>query len=198
MPTTILDPMPPEVEALIRRRRELGQDLHDEVWKGNYHLVPGPHPRHGDVQRQLLVVLDEPTRQAGLLLAGDRLRPGRLYRDRNCAGPSRRVQPAGVELDPAAVDSAYQRAHVLQRAVGIDRGSEPCHQGMDQGAAAALRRSQPVEPALGGRNRRHLPTIGGDQQRARGLYMRGGGLLRPPRRSATVAIGAARVGRLSR
>ena len=68
MPTTILDPMPPEVEALIRRRRELGQDLHDEVWKGNYHLVPGPHPRHGDVQRQLLVVLDEPTRQAGLLL----------------------------------------------------------------------------------------------------------------------------------
>lgn len=48
--TMILGAPPPEVAALIERRRALGQDLYDEVWGGVYHMVPGPHPAHGIVQ----------------------------------------------------------------------------------------------------------------------------------------------------
>lgn len=36
----------PDSEVIARRRR-LGQDAHDEIWQGEYHMVPGPHLRHG-------------------------------------------------------------------------------------------------------------------------------------------------------
>ena len=68
MSTTILGPMPPEVQELIRRRKKLGQDIYDEVWEGNYHMVPGPHPRHSIVQGELFALLREPLQRTGLLL----------------------------------------------------------------------------------------------------------------------------------
>ena len=34
MPTLVRDPQPAEFEALLERRRRLGQDLFDEVWEG--------------------------------------------------------------------------------------------------------------------------------------------------------------------
>lgn len=37
MPTLVRDPQPMEFEALLERRRKLGQDLLDEVWDGIYH-----------------------------------------------------------------------------------------------------------------------------------------------------------------
>ena len=40
MRTVVLGPRPPELDALIARRRSLGLDTHDEVWKGEYHMAP--------------------------------------------------------------------------------------------------------------------------------------------------------------
>ncbi|MEJ7845708.1 MAG: Uma2 family endonuclease [Acidimicrobiales bacterium] len=46
MRTVVLGPRPAELEALIARRRALGLDTFDEVWEGEYHMSPAPHPRH--------------------------------------------------------------------------------------------------------------------------------------------------------
>jgi Uma2 family endonuclease len=67
VPTLVLDPPPIEVANLIERRRELGQDLLDEVWEGVLHMNPAPHSRHANVQQQLAVLLDPLARMAGLL-----------------------------------------------------------------------------------------------------------------------------------
>jgi Uma2 family endonuclease len=67
MPTLVLDPLPAEFEALLERRRELGQDLLDEVWKGVYHMNPAPHQRHAHIAQQLAELLGAPARDAGLV-----------------------------------------------------------------------------------------------------------------------------------
>ena len=46
MPTLVKDPPPAGFEELLERRRELGQDLLDEVWEGVYHVNPAPAARH--------------------------------------------------------------------------------------------------------------------------------------------------------
>jgi Uma2 family endonuclease len=66
MPTLVLDPHTPELEALKERRRRAGLDRLDEVWNGVLHMVPAPHSRHGKVAQQLAVLLDGPARAAGL------------------------------------------------------------------------------------------------------------------------------------
>ena len=43
VPTLVLDPPPADFEALLERRRKLGQDLLDEVWEGVYHMNPALH-----------------------------------------------------------------------------------------------------------------------------------------------------------
>jgi Uma2 family endonuclease len=55
--TVILGDPPPEIVALIARRHALDQDRSDEVWEGDYHMVPAPHPWHGYVQSALTRVL---------------------------------------------------------------------------------------------------------------------------------------------
>ena len=67
MRTVVLGPRPPELEALIQRRRALGQDRFDEVWEGDYHMVPGPHFRHAAVDSELAVLLRTPAQRAGLV-----------------------------------------------------------------------------------------------------------------------------------
>jgi Uma2 family endonuclease len=66
MPTLVLDPQPVELEALIERRRRLGQDLLDEVWDGVLHMNPAPSGRHADIAQQLAELLGPPARKAGL------------------------------------------------------------------------------------------------------------------------------------
>jgi len=70
MKTVVLGQRPAELEALLARRRALGQDLFDEVWEGEYHMVPAAHPWHGYVDRQLGVVLEPLARTAGLVGTG--------------------------------------------------------------------------------------------------------------------------------
>ncbi len=66
MPTLVHDPQPLEFERLLDRRRQLGQDLFDEVWEGVYHVNPAPHSRHADLESQLHAILRPHARQAGL------------------------------------------------------------------------------------------------------------------------------------
>lgn len=66
MSTVVLGPPPPEVDALLGRRRALGQDRFDEVWEGSVHVSPAPGFAHGRVVSELLAVLRPAARAAGL------------------------------------------------------------------------------------------------------------------------------------
>jgi Uma2 family endonuclease len=70
MRTVVLHPPPLELEQLIDRRRRLGHDLFDEVWEGEYHMVPAPHSAHGRIDQQLAELLGPLVRQAGLSVSG--------------------------------------------------------------------------------------------------------------------------------
>jgi len=67
MTTLVLGTPPPELEALLERRRQAGVDRLDEVWQGVHHMVPGPSFEHACVAQQLAVLLDGPARAAGLV-----------------------------------------------------------------------------------------------------------------------------------
>lgn len=67
---TVVLGKPPELAAWLERRRALGQDLFDEVWKGEYHVAPGPHGRHGRVDHQLARLLGPRADAAGLFSSG--------------------------------------------------------------------------------------------------------------------------------
>ena len=66
MPTLVLGAPPPELEALLERRRRAGVDRVDEVWQGVRHVVPGPSIEHADISQQLAELLGPPARAAGL------------------------------------------------------------------------------------------------------------------------------------
>jgi len=66
MPTLVLGTPPPELEALLERRRQAGADRLDEVWQGVHHMVPGPSIEHADISQQLAELLGPPARAAGL------------------------------------------------------------------------------------------------------------------------------------
>jgi Uma2 family endonuclease len=66
MPTLLLDPAPAEFEALLERRKRLGQDRKDEVWEGVLHLVPAAAHRHGNLAQQFAELLGPTARAAGL------------------------------------------------------------------------------------------------------------------------------------
>jgi Uma2 family endonuclease len=70
MPTLVRDPRPAEFEALLERRRRLGQDRFDEVWEGVLHMNPAPSGRHARVEAQLLVLLQAPAAAASLTVVG--------------------------------------------------------------------------------------------------------------------------------
>jgi hypothetical protein len=66
MPTLVLGSPPPELEALLERRRQAGADRLDEVWQGVHHMVPGPSIEHAHATQQLAEVLGPLARAAGL------------------------------------------------------------------------------------------------------------------------------------
>jgi hypothetical protein len=70
MPTLVLGSPPPELEALLERRRRAGADRFDEVWEGVYHMVPGPSYVHALVEAHVLALLRAPATAAGLEVTG--------------------------------------------------------------------------------------------------------------------------------
>jgi Uma2 family endonuclease len=70
MPTLVHDPQPAELAALIARRQRLGQDLFDEVWEGVLHMNPAPAGGHGQIEKQLVLILAPLAERAGLECTG--------------------------------------------------------------------------------------------------------------------------------
>ena len=68
--TVLLGDPPDVVSDWLERRRVLGQDGHDEMWEGAYHVAPMANSRHGDVQMQLVERLGPRARRAGLRPVG--------------------------------------------------------------------------------------------------------------------------------
>ncbi|MGQ0743172.1 MAG: Uma2 family endonuclease [Acidimicrobiales bacterium] len=70
MKTVVVGPRPAEIDDLIRRRQAQGSDLFDEVWQGEYHMVPAAGAAHGYIDNVLAVLLDPLARLAGLTGTG--------------------------------------------------------------------------------------------------------------------------------
>ncbi|HVE63415.1 MAG TPA: Uma2 family endonuclease [Mycobacteriales bacterium] len=60
----------PELTDELERRRELGQDLHDEVWEGVYWVAPGRGTPHAIVDDELAAALRPHAIAAGLTGTG--------------------------------------------------------------------------------------------------------------------------------
>jgi len=103
MATLVLGMPPPELEALLERRRQAGVDRLDEVWRGVRQLVPGPASSTRASRSNLLCCSTLP-RDAGLLAAmsGFTLSTVRARLPR-ADGGLRRPGAAGVWLPTAAV-----------------------------------------------------------------------------------------------
>jgi Uma2 family endonuclease len=102
MPTLVLDPPPAEFQALLERRRRVGADRRDEVWKGVLHMAPAPHYRHARLQWQLALLLDGPARAAGLEPSSE-FNLGEPEDYRIPDGGLHRPTPEGLYLPTAAV-----------------------------------------------------------------------------------------------
>ncbi len=70
MRTAPTGPTDAELAAIIERRRSTGADLFDEVWEGDYHMAPAPHPAHGQLDQQLAEHLGPRARAVGLVGTG--------------------------------------------------------------------------------------------------------------------------------
>jgi len=104
MTTLVLGSPPPELEALLARRRRAGVDRLDEVWQGVRHMVPAPSLEHARVASQLTLLFDGPARAAGLLLAMHEFNLGASEHDfRVPDGGLHRPGASGVWLSTAAV-----------------------------------------------------------------------------------------------
>ena len=80
--TLVKDPAPAEFEALLERRRQLGQDRFDEVWEGVLHMNPAPSYEHQRLSQRLAVILDPLASAAGLeaVIGGVNIGDPRDYR----------------------------------------------------------------------------------------------------------------------
>lgn len=95
MPTLVLDPPPPELVALLERRRRAGLDRLDEVWEGVLHMIPAPSHAHAVVAQQLAELLGPLARRAGLEATMHEFNLGVSERDF-------RVPDGGLHRPPAA------------------------------------------------------------------------------------------------
>ena len=68
MRTLVLDSSLPEIEALLAQRKRTGIDRRDEVWQGVLHLAPATSFSQAQIAQQLALMLNEPSREAGLEL----------------------------------------------------------------------------------------------------------------------------------
>jgi len=104
MPTLVLGSPPPELEALLERRRRAGVDRLDEVWQGVHHMVPAPCYEHARITQQLAELLGPPARAAGLEPAMGEFNLGESEHDfRVPDGGLHRPGAAGVWLSTAAL-----------------------------------------------------------------------------------------------
>ena len=131
MRTVVLGPNP-QLEALIANRQQLGQDLYDEVWEGEYHVAPAPSGTHAQLQARLLVLLDPFATAAGLIASGP-FNLGQKDDFRVPDGGYHRVAPLGVWHETTAIvveivspdDETYAKfdfylAHGVEEIIVVD------------------------------------------------------------------------------
>lgn len=95
---------PPELEALIERRRRAGVDHLNEVWQGVLHMVPGPTFEHAQISQQLAEQLGPLARAAGLAATISEFNLGESEQDfRVPDGGLHRPGASGVWLAAALV-----------------------------------------------------------------------------------------------
>ena len=102
MRTVVLGPRPPELDALIEKRRARGQDLYDEVWEGEYHMTPAAAGPRAILDDELAAALRPLAQRAGLIGSG----PFTLDRQGDFRVPDRglhRKRLSGVWADTAAL-----------------------------------------------------------------------------------------------
>jgi Uma2 family endonuclease len=102
--TLVVGAPPPELEALLERRRRAGADRLDEVWEGVYHVVPAPSGEHADIAQQLAELLGPLARAAGLWPSMHEFNVGESKHDfRVPDGGLHRVRPYGTWNATAAL-----------------------------------------------------------------------------------------------
>ena len=102
MRTVVLGERPPELEALIDKRRRLGLDRHDEVWDGVYVMVPHAHSDHGVVAEELKLAVGPRAKAAGLV-PGDSFNAGEPEDFRVPDGGYHRTGPGTLYVPTAAI-----------------------------------------------------------------------------------------------
>jgi Uma2 family endonuclease len=102
MRTVVLGERPAELEALIEKRRRLGLDGHDEVWKGVYVMAPHAHSDHGIVADEVKGLLFHRAKTAGLL-PGDSFNVGEPADFRVPDGGYHRERPGTLYVQTAAI-----------------------------------------------------------------------------------------------
>ncbi len=102
MKTVVLGDPPVEIVDFLARRRALDQDRNDEVWEGDYHVVPAPDVWHGIVDSNLTERLAPLARAAGLV-GTTQFNLGELGDFRVPDGGYHRGAPSGVFLPTAAI-----------------------------------------------------------------------------------------------
>jgi Uma2 family endonuclease len=134
MTTLVLGPPPPELAALLERRRQAGVDRLDEVWQGVRHMVPGPSFAHARISQQLAELLGPLARASGLVAAISEFNLGESEHDfRVPDGGLHRPGAAGVWLSTAALvveilspeDETWQKlpfyaAHAVDEVLIVD------------------------------------------------------------------------------
>lgn len=71
MRTVISDPPPEDFEAFLEKRRAWGGNRRDEVWGGEYRMMPVPGYAHRLIDNQLALLLEPLARRAGLISGGE-------------------------------------------------------------------------------------------------------------------------------
>ncbi len=102
MRTVVVGDPPAEIVAFLARRRALGQDHHDEVWEGDYHVVPAAHPWHGQVDAELAALLRPGAKAAGLFIT-TQFNLGTAEDYRVPDGGYHRASPSEVYVPTAAI-----------------------------------------------------------------------------------------------
>lgn len=158
MPTLVRDPQPAEFDAILERRRRLGQDLFDEVWEGVLHMNPAPSGKHGDVESQLHALLRPLALDAGLRMRGQfnlgeegdyRVPDGGLHRD-----PTDRVYYSSAALVIEIVSPGdeswgkldFYAAHGVEELLIVDPQEKTVSWlGLEAGEYQHLKRSRLIE-----------------------------------------------------
>lgn len=91
---TLIVQEPPEIEDWLRRRRALGQDRRDEIWKGVYHVAPLEHVRNGLLAAELSALLVPLARDRSLRVSN----PTNLGTPEDYRGPDLLVIRADASL----------------------------------------------------------------------------------------------------